>query len=474
MYLSADNGRAHNMRLGGERTPTMGQNARTRMAVSLCVFALSLLLLLCFSMLPVARSQTKPGAPSAPPPTVSVIEVSPKAVPLYTEYTGTTDALDTAEIRARVDGYIEQKLFHGGQLIKAGERLYLLDQRPFIAEVQKAKAAVAKAEADLQFAKEGVEVFRAESRLVATRASLVKAEQDVARYTPLVKAQAASQQDLDTSVAQRDVFKAEVEARKSELTQTKLTQRTQIALATAELEAARAVLRLAELNLGYTDIRAPVAGRIAESDAFVGSLATKNAPKPLTLLSPVDPIQVKVKIGERDYLNYTRTLSPNPEERQKQIGASFHFQLLLGDGSTYAYPGRYRSGDRAVDPQTGTLEITLDFPNPEAILLPGIFSRVKIQTGEKSGVFLVPQRSITELQGVRTVYLVGKEGTVETRTVTTSERLGNMWAIEKGLAAGDRVIVEGIQRVQPGVKVNVKTVPEPEPQPQPTTQSSTR
>src|SRR4029453_5360486 len=334
VYLTADNGRTQNMRLGGERRPTMGQNARTRVTVSLYVFALSLLLLLCFSMLPVAHSQTKPGAPSAPPPTVSVIEVSPKALPLYTEYTGTTDSLDTADIRARVDGYIDQKLFNGGQIVKAGERLYLLDQRTFIAEVQKAKAAVAKAEADLQYAKEGVEVFRAESRLAQSRATLIKGEQDVARYEPLVKDQAASQQDLDSSVAQRDVAREEVAARKTELTQTKLTQRTQIALAAAELESARASLRLAELNLGYTDIRAPVTGRIGESDAFVGSLASKTPSKPLTQLSPLDPIQVKVKIGERDYLNYTRTLSPNPEERQKQIGASFHFQLLLGDGST--------------------------------------------------------------------------------------------------------------------------------------------
>jgi membrane fusion protein (multidrug efflux system) len=452
----------------------MGQNARTRITFSALAWAMSLLGLLCFTVLPVARSQTKPAAPGAPPVTVSVIEVSPRALPLYTEYTGTTDALETVEIRARVDGFVEQKLFNGGQVIKAGERLYLLDQRTFIAEVQKAKAAVAKAEADLRYAKEGVDVFRAESRLAQSRAGLIKTEQDVARYTPLVRAQAAPQQDLDTSIAQRDVAKEEVAARKTELTQTKLTQQTQIALATAELEAARASLRLAELNLGYTDIRAPVAGRIAESDAFVGTLATKNAPKPLTLLSPLDPIQVKVKIGERDYLNYTRTLSANEGERRKQVDASFHFQLLLGDGSTYPHPGRFRSGDRAVDPQTGTLEITLDFPNPQATLLPGIFSRVKIQTGEKSGVFLVPQRAITELQGVRTVYLVGKEGAVETRTVTAGERLGNLWAIDKGLAAGDRVIVEGIQRVQPGMKVNVKTEPEPQPQPQPTTRSSAR
>ena len=444
----------------------MGQKARTSVIVSLCVLAFGLLLLRGFGLLPVAYSQTKPGPPSAPQVTVSVIEVSPKALPLYTEYTGTTDALETVEIRARVDGFIEQKLFQGGQVIKAGERLYLLDQRTFLADVQKAKAAVAKAEADLQYAKEGVEVFRAESRLAQSRAALVKTEQDVARYTPLVKEQAASQQDLDTAIAQRDVAREEVAARKTELTQTKLTQRTQIALATAELEAARAILRLADLNLGYTDIRAPVAGRIAESDAFVGTLATKNSSKPLTLLSPLDPIQVKVKIGERDYLNYTRTLSANAEERRKQVATSFNFQLLLGDGSAYPYPGRFRSGDRAVDPQTGTLEITLDFPNPQATLLPGIFSRVQIKTGEKSGVFLVPQRAVTELQGVRTVYLVGTEGTVEPRTVTAGERLGSLWAIEKGLSAGDRVIVEGIQRVQPGMKVNVKTVPEPEPQPQ--------
>jgi membrane fusion protein (multidrug efflux system) len=452
----------------------MGQDTRTRVTFSALALAVSLLVLLYFSVLPGVHAQTRSGPPSAPPATVSVIEVSPKALPLYSEYTGTTDSLDTVEVRARVDGYIEQKLFHGGQIIKAGERLYLLDQRPFIAEVQKAKAAVAKAEADLRYAKEGVEVFRAESRLAQSRAGLIKAQQDVTRYTPLVKEQAASQQDLDTAVAQRDVAKEEVEARKTELTQTKLTQKTQISLATAELEAARAVLRLAELNLGYTDISAPVTGRIAESDAFVGTLATKNSPKPLTQLSPLDPIQVKVKIGERDYLNYTRTLSPDPEVRKKQVITSFQFQLLLGDGSTYPYPGRFRSGDRAVDPQTGTLEIVIDFPNPQGVLLPGIFSRVKIQTGEKSGVFLVPQRAITELQGIRTVYLVGKEGAVETRTVTTGERLGNLWAIEKGLAAGDRVIVEGIQRVQPGMKVNVKTEPEPEPQPQPTTRSSAR
>ena len=274
------------MRLGRGKDTCHGSVLSSKVRLHTFVLAWGLLYLLRCSIPSVVHSQTKPGTPSAPPPTVSVIEVSPKALPLYTEYTGTTDALETVEIRARVDGFIEQKFFNGGQVIKAGDRLYLLDQRTFIAEVQKAKAAVAKAEADLRYAKEGVEVFRAESRLAQSRAALIKTEQDVARYAPLVKDQAASQQDLDTSIAQRDGTREEVSARKQELTQTKLTQQTQISLATAELEAARANLRLADLNLGYTDIRAPVAGRIAESEAFVGTLATKNSLKPLTLLSP--------------------------------------------------------------------------------------------------------------------------------------------------------------------------------------------
>jgi membrane fusion protein, multidrug efflux system len=414
-----------------------------------------------------ASTQETPSAPAVP---VTVIQVNPRAIPIYNESTGTTDATETAEIRARVDGYIEQRLFDAGQLVKANELLYVLDQRTYRAELQKAKAQVAKAEADVQFAKEGVEVLRAESRLAQSQAALVKADQDVARYRPLVRQEAAPQIDLDAALAQQQVLREEVNARKAELTQTKLQQRTQIALAAAELEFARATQRLADLNLNYTEIKAPVNGRIGESNIFVGGLATANASQPLTLLSPLDPIQVKVKLGEREYLNYIQKAGTQAE-RSKQA-AEFAFQLLLGDGSTYRYPGRFRSADRAVDPQTGTLEITLDFPNPDFTLLPGTFSRVRVQTGEKSGVFLVPQRAIRELQGVRTLYLVDNEDKVVARTVTAGDRIGGLWAIEKGLEAGDRVIVEGLQRVQPGVKVQYKV--EPEPKLEQTTQSAVR
>jgi membrane fusion protein (multidrug efflux system) len=417
------------------------------------------LLLLCGAGCNEVKSASKQETPSAPAVPVTVIQVNPRTIPIYNEYTGNTDATETAEIRARVDGYVDQRLFDAGQLVKADQLLYVLDQRTYRAEMQKAKATVAKAEADLQFAKEGVEVLRAESRLAQSRAALIKADQDVARYRPLVRQEAAPQIDLDAALAQQQVLTEEVNARKAELTQTKLQQRAQIALAAAELEFARATQRLAELNLNYTEIKAPVNGRIGESNIFVGGLATANSSQPLTLLSPLDPIQVKVKLGERDYLAYVQKVSTETERGRR--AADLAFQLLLGDGSTYRYPGQFRSADRAVDPQTGTLEITLDFPNPDFTLLPGTFSRVRVQTGEKSGVFLVPQRAIRELQGVRTLYLVDSEDKVVARTVTAADRIGGLWTIEKGLEAGDRVIVEGLQRVQPGVKVQYKVEPEP-------------
>jgi membrane fusion protein (multidrug efflux system) len=403
-----------------------------------------------------ASQQETSGTPAV---SATVIRVSPRTIPIFSEYTGTTDATETAEIRARVDGYLEQRFFDAGQLVKANQLLYVLDQRTYSAELQKAKAAVLKAEADLRFAKEGVEVIRAESRLAQSRAALIKADQDVARYRPLVRKEAASQQDLDSALAQQQVLREEVNARKAELEQTKLQQRTQIALATAELDFARAAQRLAELNLDYTEIKAPVTGRIGESNIFVGGLATKNSPEPLTLLSPLDPIQVKGRIGEQEYLNYIRTAG-DEAERDKRT-AALAFQLVLADGSTYRYPGSFRSADRAVDPQTGTLEMTLDFPNPDLTLLPGSFARVRFQTGEKAGVFLVPQRAVRELQGVRSVYLVDADSKVVSRTVTATERIGNLWVIDKGLEAGDLVIVEGLQRVQPGVKVQYKIEPEP-------------
>jgi membrane fusion protein (multidrug efflux system) len=288
--------------------------------------------------------------PRAQAVAVTVIQVTPRAIPLYKEYPGSTDATETTATRARVDGFVEQRLFDTGQLVKANQLLYVLDQGLYHAELQKAKAAVAKAEAELRAVKdnEAVEVLRAESRLTQSRAALVKVDRDVTRYRSMVKQEAAPQQDLDEALAQQQVLREDITLRKAEAEQTKLQQRTQIARATAELEFARATQRVAELNLGYTEIKAPVAGRIGASNILVGDLVTRGAPQPLTLISPLDPIQVKVRIGEREYLDHVQTASGAAERGRR--AAELAFQLLLADGSTYPHPGRFRSADRAVDP----------------------------------------------------------------------------------------------------------------------------
>ena len=386
----------------------MGQNARTRITFSALAWAMSLLGLLCFTVLPVARAQTKPAAPGAPPVTVSVIEVSPRALPLYTEYTGTTDALETVEIRARVDGFIEQKLFNGGQVIKAGERLYLLDQRTFIAELQKAKAAVAKAEADLRYAKEGVEVFRAESRLAQSRAALVKAEQDVARYRPLVTAGGGPQQDLDAAVAQRKC-QGRSGARKAELTRPNSTADADRAgcCRTGMRHGPRCAWQ--SLNLDYTEIRAPVNGRIGESNIFVGGLATKNsaqAPDP-ALAAGSDPGEGQDR-GARIPQLHPKESATAEERGRAGIGPRLsapaggwqHLSLPrpLPVGGSRRGPADRHPGNHPGFPQSRRLR---------CCRAPSAASEV--QTGEKSGVFLVPQRAIRELQGVRS-RVSGRQG----------------------------------------------------------------
>jgi len=404
-------------------------------------------------------SQNQPSRGAAPE--LSVIELSGRTVPTYVEYIGNTDASDTVEIRARVDGYVENKYFETGQTVQKGQLLYLLDQRTYLAEAQKAKAAVAKAEAGVQYAKEGVEVLEAEALVLQSEAQLIQAQQDVARYTPLVKEEAAPQQDLDAAIASERGLEEEVKARKAQLTQTKLTQKTQIALAVAELASAKAELRLAELNLEYTEITAPVGGRIGETQILTGGLATKNSSSPMTLLSPLDPIQVKIKVGEKEYLSFIEKLSKTGEGKLELKGQPQSLQLILGDGSVYPFPGKFRSADRMVDSQTSTLEVTLDFPNPQSILLPGAFSRVLVKSSEKSGALLVPQRAVMELQGNRSVYIVDTDNKVAARNIKATNRVGSLWVVEEGLQPGDRVIVEGLQQVKPGVAVQYKVIPEP-------------
>lgn len=420
---------------------------------------ISALLQACAGKGDAAKATNTQGAPAMP---VEVIRAEPRTLPLYGEFVGTIQSRDTVEITSRIDGYIEKKLFDTGQDVKVGQLLYQIDARGYDAELQRARAEVARAEAELNFAKEGVQLLQSQAQLAQSQATLIKADQDVARIQPLAREQAVPEQDLDQAVATQRATQAEVKARQAAVDQQRLTQRTQIDQAAASLASAKAALRQAELNMGWTEIRSPVAGRMGESNARVGTLASRNATQPLALLSPLDPISVVFKVAERDYLSYKKQQEAMRAGKGGVDPAVNQFQLLLADGSVYPHPGRYRTAERAIDEKTGTLELTADFPNPQRVLLPGQFARVRVQNGLKEGAFVVPQRAVQELQGVRSVLVVDANNKVIARTVNATNRLGSLWIIESGLTEGDRVIVEGGQKVRPGAQVQPKLVPMPE------------
>jgi len=394
-------------------------------------------------------------APAFP---VSVISVEARDVPVQHEHIGKTFALHTVQINSRVNGYIDRWLFRPGDLVQANQLLYVIDQRTYRAEQQRAQAEVNRNEAQLSFAKEGVEVIRAESELAQAEAMLIKANQDVERVKPLVAQRALPEQDLDAVTAAQRVARNNFKAREAIVQQSRLTQKTSIEQSAAALEAAKAALRQADLNLGFTEIRSPAAGRIGETTVQVGGLASANSPQPLTLVSPLDPIYVEFTVNERDYLTYARDLAAQGRTPKDAL-SRIPLQLMLADGSVYPHKGTFQFADRAVQVETGTLKLTATFPNPSGTVLPGQFSRVRMTATTKSGVFTVPQKAIQEMQGMRFVMLVGSDGVVSQRTVTATERIGSLWVIEKGLVAGDRVVVEGLQKAMPGAKVTAHVVP---------------
>jgi membrane fusion protein, multidrug efflux system len=396
------------------------------------------------------RSDNKSTAQAAPPPApVAVIEVAPEDIQIYSEYTAQTYARDMVEIRGRVDGYVEKRLFQVGADVQAGQALYVLDLRPYEAEVAKAKGDLGQSEANLEFAKRQVALIQAEADLAQAQANLLKANQDVTRLEPLVKEDAAAQQDLDNALASVQANQANVNAKKASVEQARLSTRSQIDTATGQVEASRALLRTAQLNLDYATIHAPVSGRIGDTLVQVGGLVTKTSAQPLTTIVPLDPIWVRFKVSEAEYLAFERR-----REKEKDVVRQQPFQLILADGAAHPYPGHFENAVNQVDPRTGTLELQAKFPNPQHTILPGQFGRVRINTDQRKGVILVPQRAIQELQGLQSVLSVGPDNKVLARSVVTGERVDDRWIVQQGLKPGDRVIVEGLQRARPGAVVN--------------------
>jgi membrane fusion protein (multidrug efflux system) len=353
-------------------------------------------------ILAAAAACSKTEAPP-PPPEVQVAEVAQKDVPVYIELVGATLGAEDVEIRARVEGYLVSMNFTEGAFVRKGQLLYRIDPQPF-------DAALAEAKADLATA----------------RARLEKTENDVARLTPLAKEQAVSQQELDNALSARDAAKAQVAAYDAKLTK-------------------------AKLDLAYTAIVSPIDGLIGTTQKKVGSLISRGETL-LNTVSQINPILFRCAIAEAEYLRLARRGAGRDKSLEKKFGA----ELILADGSVHPYKGRLDSVERAVDPTTGTLTGQFSFPNPERILRPSQYGRARFVTDVKQGAVLVPQRAVQEIQGLYSVMVVTPESTVEQRMVKASERVGNWWVIESGVKPGEKVIVEGIQKVRPGVKVSAK------------------
>jgi membrane fusion protein (multidrug efflux system) len=301
-------------------------------------------------------------------------------------------------------------------------------------------------------------VDRARAQLDVRNAELGKARQDVNRYRPLAEARAIPQQDLDSSLAQEKVAMANSEAAVAALRDSELFQRTQIQLAEAAVQSAKAAIIQAELNLSYTSVQSPITGIIGKFQVDRGNLVGKSEPTLLATVSAVDPIYTNVAVAEADYLRLAHRIRLDPQGRARDTESS-RLELFLADDSLFPHKGRFVFVDRAVDPKTGTIGVQAEFPNPGKVLRPGQFARVRGVIDERPDAVLVPQLAVEEQQGAKTVMVVGEGDKVALRSVTLDERVGDLYIVTAGLKRGERVIVEGLQKVRPGMQVKPELKP---------------
>ena len=350
------------------------------------------------------KKNTTVGKSPSTPPEVGVIIVQPQRVTLTTELAGRTSAHLIAEVRPQVGGIIQKRLFTEGSDVKAGEILYQIDPATYQAAYNSAKASLARAEANVINAR-------------------LKAE----RYRELIKNNFVSQQDYDDVNA---AFK----------------------LAEADIEAAKAALETARINLAYTRITAPISGRIGRSTVTDGALVTANQSAALATIQQLSPMYVDVTQSSAELLHLKQNLASgllkNSTTGQARV------KLILEDGSAYTLPGTLKFSDVTVDQSTGSITLRAIFPNPKQILLPGMFVRAILEEGVDEHAILVPQRGVTRSpDGNAMVLVVGGEEKVETRTIKVVRTVGDNWLVSEGLKAGDRVILEGLQKARPGTSV---------------------
>jgi membrane fusion protein (multidrug efflux system) len=384
-----------------------------------------------------------------PPPPVVVVPVESRDIQIVREYVARTEADDAVEIRARVEAVVTEMSFEEGRRVEKDQVLYRLDRRTYDANLEAAQAQLARAHADLELAEKQVSVRVADADLEQARAQQKKAEQDVARLEPLAAKQAVPQQDLDTARAALEVAVAMVKAKEAVLTNARIVEEVSKKQATAAVSSAESAVALAELDVEYCTLKAPMAGLIGRSQVSVGNLVGRGETTLLATLDSIDPILVVFAIGEAELLAM-QARRPEGAERP-----SIEMDLALADGTVYPLKGRFRTAERALALETGTMQVIAEFPNPEGRLRPGQFGRVRASTESRKGALLVPQRAVIEQQGARSVLVVGADSKVVMRSIVTSERWNEFFLVTEGVSVGDRVIVEGQLKARPGMTVKV-------------------
>jgi membrane fusion protein, multidrug efflux system len=368
---------------------------------------------LVLSMLLVAASLSclsgcKKAAPAAPPPpVVEVMEIKATNAPASVEFIGQLDSPQNVEVRARVEAFVDKMLFTEGTEVKEGQALFKLDDKPFQEQLAFAKGMLAEA-----------------------KAALNKYEKDVARLTPLAQKKAVPQQDLDNALASVDVGKASVIS-------------------------AQAKVDAAILDIGYCDVRAPVTGLIGAKQVSIGDLVGKGQPTLLATISVLDPIWFYCNVSEVEYIR-----AESESRRSGKRVEDLPVNLILANEVKHPDQGKFVFIDRAVDPKTGTLRVRTEFPNTRKVLRPGMFGRIKVDLGTRPDSIAIPERAVSELQGKSFVWTVGSDNKVSQRTVKVGGQLGANLLILDGLKPGERIVVEGLQKVKEGAPVEPKTAAE--------------
>ena len=395
------------------------------------------------------KKEDKSAAQAASTVTVLVAPVVQKTVPLFTELTARTDATDSVDIRARVKAFLKAQSYAEGTMVKAGQVLFTLDKREYEAQLMQAKAQLDKAQSDLAQAQERTVVDIAQANLQIALAQLNKTDQDVKRLKPLAEQQAVPQQDYDNALAAQQAARADVQGKQASLNTAKVNQVAAIQEARAAVEAANASVRQSDLNIEYCTITSPITGIAGTRQVAPGNLVGQSDATLLTTVSNVNPMRVYVSVSETEYLKLQAL-----KAKGKLHGREIELDLILADGSIFPEKGRMIIVDRAVDLKTGTLSLIAEFPNPKALLRPGQFGRVRMAATVAENALLVPQKAVTEIQSTKVVYIVGQDNKVALRSVTLGERVGQDYIVTDGVKAGERIIIEGIQKARPGATVN--------------------